>query len=246
MSWLFPDWPAPRQVHATVTTRQGPGISPPPYDRLNLGLRSGDSLDAVRANRAALVEALRLPSAPRWLQQVHGIQVAELGPLPAEHEPQADAAVSHIPGTVLAILTADCLPVLFCTEDGRGIGAAHAGWKGLAGGVLEATIEQMQVTPARLMAWIGPGIGQASYEIDAPVREAFVQADATTDAFFTATRPGHWLCDMAGLARHRLRRAGVGSIHGEAFDTRRDERFYSYRRDGAQSGRFATLIWLEA
>ena len=243
-AWLFPDWPAPRAVRAAITTRQGPGVSAAPFDRFNLGLRSGDSSDAVSANRSALREVLGLPAAPRWLHQVHGTVVAELGPLPSDYEPQADAAVSHLPGTVLAILTADCLPVLFCSGDGRQIGAAHAGWKGLAGGVLEATVEQMQIAPERLLAWIGPCVGKASYEIDAPVREAFVSADAATETCFEATRPGHWLCDMAGLARHRLRKAGVEQIYGGDIDTRTDQRFYSYRRDGAKSGRFASLIWL--
>lgn len=243
-AWLFPDWPAPRAVHAAVTTRQGPGVSAAPFDRFNLGLRSGDSGDAVFANRSALREALGLPAAPRWLHQVHGTAVAELGPLPSEQEPQADAAVSHLSGTVLAILTADCLPVLFCSSDGRQIGAAHAGWKGLAAGVLEATVEQMQIAPQHVLAWIGPCVGKPSYEIDAPVREAFVIADAAAEAYFEATRPGHWLCDMAGLARHRLCKAGVEQIYGGGIDTRTDKRFYSYRRDGAKSGRFASLIWL--
>jgi YfiH family protein len=244
-AWLFPDWPAPRFVHAAVTTRQGPGVSAPPFDRFNLGLRSGDRAEAVIANRSALCEVLGLPSKPRWLHQVHGTVVAELGPLPGEHEPQADAAVSHVPGTVLAILTADCLPVLFCSDDGRQIGAAHAGWKGLAHGVLEATVEQMQVAPQRMMAWLGPCIGQASYEIDAPVREAFVQTDVAADAYFKQTRQGHWLCDLAGLARYRLARIGVTQIYGGGFDTRTDERFYSYRRDGGKSGRFTSLVWLD-
>ncbi|MEO6800225.1 MAG: laccase domain-containing protein, partial [Rhodanobacter sp.] len=139
-SWIFPEWPAPSLVHAAITTRLGPGISAPPYERFNLGLRSGDAVDAVGANRSALQQSMGLPSPPRWLRQVHGINVAQLGPLAGAEEPQADAAVSHIPGTVLAILTADCLPVLFCAEDGSEIGAAHAGWRGLAAGVLEATL----------------------------------------------------------------------------------------------------------
>ncbi|HEX7814284.1 peptidoglycan editing factor PgeF [Dyella sp.] len=245
LAWVFPDWPAPRGIRAAVTTRHGPGVSAPPFERFNLGLSSGDNIDAVVANRCALREALGLPSTPRWLQQVHGTVVADLGPLSGEHEPQADAAVSRVPGTVLAILTADCVPVLFASDDGHQIGAAHAGWKGLAAGVLEATVEQMQVSPQRVTAWIGPCIGTASYEIDAPVRDAFVHVDASATDYFQATRPGHWLCDMAGLARHRLVRMGVPQIFGGDFDTRTDERFYSYRREGARSGRFASLVWLE-
>ena len=244
-TWIFPDWPAPPQVHAAITTRQGPGISAPPFERFNLGLRSGDMADAVATNRGALQQSLGLPAAPRWLHQVHGINVAELGPLPSPDEPQADAAVSHIPGTVLSILTADCLPVLFCVDDGSEIAAAHAGWRGLAGGVLEATLTQMESPRVRVLAWLGPCIGAASYEVGEEVRAAFADHDAAAATCFVSTRPGHWLCDLAGLARQRLASAGVTRIYGGGFDTLADERFYSYRRDGGSSGRFASLIWLE-
>ncbi len=243
-AWLFPDWPAPRQVHAAVTTRDGPGVSDPPFGRFNLGRNSGDRPDAVSSNRDVLQQALGLPAAPRWLQQVHGTTVAELGPLPSAEPPQADAAVSRIPGTVLSILTADCLPMLFCADDGSTIGAAHAGWRGLAAGVLEVTIEQMQVAPARLLAWLGPCIGTTSYEVGEEVRAAFVDHEAAASACFVATRPGHWHCDLAALARQRLAAAGITRMHGGGFDTLADERFYSYRREGARSGRFASLIWL--
>ncbi|HEV2682543.1 MAG TPA: peptidoglycan editing factor PgeF [Rhodanobacter sp.] len=243
-TWIFPDWPAPPQVHAAITTRQGPGISATPFERFNLGLRNGDSADVVGANRSALQQALALPAAPRWLRQVHGINVAELGPLPSADEPPADAAVSHIPGTVLAILTADCLPVLFCAEDGGEIAAAHAGWRGLAGGVLEATVQQLQTPPARLLAWLGPCIGPASYEVGAEVRAAFVTHAPDAADGFAPTRPGHWRCDLAVLARQRLAAAGITRIYGGGFDTLTDPRFYSYRGEGARSGRFASLIWL--
>ncbi len=243
-SWMLPDWPAPVPVRAAVTTRLGPGISLPPFERFNLGLRSGDAADAVDANRSALQQALGLPAAPRWLQQVHGSTVAELGPLPSGAEPQADAAVSHLPGTVLAILTADCLPVLFCAADGSEIGAAHAGWRGLAGGVLEATVTQLRSPREQLLAWLGPCIGAASYEVGAEVRAAFVDQDAGAAGCFAPTRPGHWCCDLAALARRRLSAAGVRRIHGGGFDTFTDARLYSYRREGARSGRFASLIWL--
>jgi YfiH family protein len=241
--WILPDWPASRGVHAAVTTRHGPGISAGPYARFNLGLRSGDAAEAVASNRDALHHALALPAAPRWLRQVHGTTVAQLGPLASIDEPQADAAVAHLPGTVLAILTADCLSVLFCSQDGARIGAAHAGWRGLAAGVLEATIAAMGTAPARLLAWLGPCIGAASYEVGEEVRAAFVERNAEASACFVATRPGHWHCDLAGLARQRLAAAGVAGVHGGGFDTLADERFYSYRRDGAGSGRFASLIW---
>jgi YfiH family protein len=242
--WIFPDWPAPPQVHAAVTTCAGPGISAPPFARFNLGLRSGDAIDAVLANRNALQQSLGLPAAPRWLRQVHGIQVAQLGPLATADEPQADAAVSHLPGTVLSILTADCLPVLFCADDGSEIGAAHAGWRGLVGGVLEATLAELHAPRARLLAGLGPCIGAASYEVGEEVRAAFVAHDAAAAACFAPTRPGHWRCDLAALARQRLRAAGLERIHGGGFDTFTDPRCYSYRRDGARSGRFASLIWL--
>lgn len=243
-AWIFPDWPAPRNVHAAITTRDGPGVSSPPFGRFNLGLRSGDVQDAVTSNRSVLQQALNLPASPRWLRQVHGSSVAELGPLPSPDEPHADAAVSHLPGTVLAILTADCLSVLFCADDGREIGAAHAGWRGLAAGVLEATVEQMQTSSEHLLAWLGPCIGAASYEVGEEVYAAFVDHDAAAVACFTPTRPGHWQCDLATLARRRLKAAGVTRIHGGGFDTLTDPRFYSYRREGARSGRFASLIWL--
>lgn len=242
--WILPDWPAPLQVRSAVTTRDGPGISAPPFARFNLGLRSGDVREAVLANRGALQQALGLPSSPRWLQQVHGVQVARLGPPATTDEPRLDAAVSHWPGTVLAILTADCLPVLFCADDGSEIGAAHAGWRGLVDGVLEATLTELHAPPAHILAWLGPCIAAASYEVGDEVRAAFVANAAAADACFVPTRAGHWLCDLAGLARQRLRAAGVERIHGGGFDTFTDARCYSYRREGARSGRFASLIWL--
>lgn len=244
-AWLFPDWPAPRGVHAAVSTCDGPGVSQAPFGRFNLGLRSGEDEQTVRSNRSALRQSLALPAEPRWLRQVHGTTVAELGPLPSPHEPEADAAVSHLPGTVLAILTADCLPVLFCADDGGTIGAAHAGWRGLAAGVLEETVAQMQRPAANLLAWLGPCIGAPSYEVGEEVRKAFLHHDAAAASAFVATRAGHYLCDLAVLARQRLAAAGVTRIYGGGFDTRGDERFYSYRREGARSGRFASLIWLE-
>jgi polyphenol oxidase len=243
--WIFPDWPAAPRVRAAVTTRHGPGVSARPFERFNLGLRSGDAVDAVDANRGALQQALALPSAPRWLRQVHGITAADLGPLPSSEEPQADAAVSHLPRTVLTILTADCLPVLFCAADGSEIGAAHAGWRGLVGGVLESTLAQLHAPRDQLLIWLGPCIGAASYEVGEEVRSAFMAHDPSASGCFEASQPGHWLCDLEALARRRLEAAGVQRIYGGGFDTFADERFYSYRREGARSGRFASLIWLE-
>lgn len=244
--WIFPDWLAPTRVHAAVSTRNGPGVSAPPFARFNLGLRSGDSVDAVTNNRHALQQSLALPAAPRWLHQVHGTRVAELGPLPSDDEPQADAAVSRLPGTVLAILSADCLPVLLCADDGGEIAAAHAGWRGLAAGVLEATVASMATPAAQVMAWLGPCIGAASYEVGADVREAFIGANIEAAAAFAPSRAGHWQADLAALARRRLHAAGVMRIHGGGFDTLTDSRLYSYRGEGAASGRFATLIWTDS
>ncbi|SDF95489.1 peptidoglycan editing factor PgeF [Dyella sp. 333MFSha] len=239
-AWIVPDWVAPSGVGAVVATRNGPGVSVGPYGRFNLGLRSGDAPEAVAANRAALLPALGLPEAPLWLRQVHGVDVADA---PGAHgeEPVADAAIARGPGRVLAILTADCLPVLFSSTDGETIGAAHAGWRGLAAGVLEHTVARMDADGVQ--AWLGPAIGAASYEVGEEVRAAFVDSDPGAEAAFTPTRPGHWRCDLYVLARRRLSRAGVTNVSGGGFDTFRDDRLYSYRRDGAASGRFASLIW---
>jgi len=242
--WIIPDWPAPPRVRAAVSTRQGPGVSAGRYGRLNLGARAGDDPEAVTANRQTVQQALKLPRAPYWLQQVHGADVADVDDDASVGEPKADASVTRRVGEPLAILTADCLPVLFCAVDGSGVAAAHAGWRGLAGGVLEAALSSLPAAPERAMAWLGPCIGMASYEVGEEVRDAFVATDPGATDFFTATRPSHWLCDLAGLARRRLLAAGIGSVHGGGFDTRVDDRFYSYRRDGAESGRFASLIWL--
>jgi len=241
--WIVPDWKAPAGICAAVSTRRGPGVSEAPYDRLNLGLRSGDDVAAVEVNRRALTEALALPAPPLWLRQVHGIAVADAGAA-GDDEPVADASVARGPGQVLAILTADCLPVLFVSADGQTIGAAHAGWRGLAAGVLENTVTAMAADGIR--AWLGPAIGASSYEVGEEVRAAFVDADEGAAAAFASTRPGHWHCDLYALARRRLARAGVTQVTGGGFDTLTDERLYSYRRDGANSGRFASLIWTGA
>lgn len=243
-AWVFPEWPAPARVRSAVTTRDGPGVSVPPFGRFNLGLRNGDQPEAVHTNRSVLRQTLDLPADPRWLKQVHGTTVAELGPLPSADEPEADAAISRLPGTVLTVLTADCLPVLFCTDDGSAIGIAHAGWRGLAAGVLEAVAVQWQLPPARLLAWLGPCAGAASYEVGDEVRAAFVGHDRAATECFTATRRGHWRCDLVGLARQRLTAMGITRVHGGGFDTLSDPRFYSHRREGARRGSFASLIWL--
>jgi YfiH family protein len=241
---VIPDWPAPPNIRAIVTTRALPGASKPPFDRFNLGLRAGDDAAAVVANRQALAEMLELPEAPRWLRQVHGVAVHDADALLADVDPEADAAVTRQPGRVLAILTADCMPVFLAAADGTAVGIAHAGWRGLAAGVIEATIARLGVAPSSLVAWLGPAIGAQSYEVGDEVRDAFVDLDASDAAAFEPARPAHWRCDLYALARARLTRAGVTRVAGGGFDTFADERFYSYRR-ARETGRFASLLWIE-
>lgn len=240
--WLIPDWPAPPTVHAVTTTREEPGEAPRSAFGFNLGTRCGDDLQAVAHNRAFVREALALPSAPRWLRQVHGTRVMIE---PAHDEPQADAAVTRSPGVVLAIQTADCLPVLLASHDGSEIAAAHAGWRGLSAGVLENTLAAMRTPPPHILAWLGPAIAANSYEVGDEVRDAFLAHDSAAASAFGATRPGHWSCDLYELARQRLRRAGVSCIAGGGFDTFRDRCLHSYRRDGANSGRMVSLVWIQ-
>ncbi|MGA0586115.1 peptidoglycan editing factor PgeF [Dyella sp. KRB-257] len=244
-AWVVPGWPAPPGVCAAVSTRQGPGVSVAPFDRFNLGMRSGDDPAAVAANRAALQAALDLPHPPHWLQQVHGTGVCVVRDAAGREEPIADAAITRECSQPLAILTADCLPVLLCDAAGSVVGAAHAGWRGLAAGVIERTVAAMAVDPARVRAWLGPCIGLPSYEVGEEVRAAFVDTDPGAASRLVPTRPGHWRCDLAALARRRLATIGVTQVAGGGFDTFTDARFYSYRRDGVRSGRFASLIWLE-
>ncbi len=219
-----------------------------------MGMRCGDDPELVRRNRERLVPALGLPAPPlRWLHQVHGTGVLRFDSQDhastarmeeAWEEPEADACVTATPGTVLAILTADCLPVLFCSRDGSEIAAAHAGWRGLAGGVLEATVQAMHAAPGELFAWLGPAAGPEKYEIGAEVREAFLAHDPNADSAFVATRENHWRVDLYRLARQRLAAVGVTRVHGGGLCTISDpSRFYSHRRD-ARTGRMASLIWI--
>lgn len=241
------DWDAPANVHAFSTTRDGPGVSRAPFDRFNLGARCGDEPAHVAANRAALIKTGGLPSAPNWLQQVHGTQVLRLEAPPRDGviEPEADAAVSSTPAVVLAILTADCLPIVFCNRAGTEIAAAHAGWRGLAAGVLEATVAAMHSAPDDLLAWIGPAAGPAHYEIGVEVQDAFVAVDEGASAAFVPTRPGHWMVDLPMLARRRLGAVGVHAVYGGMHCTIADAgRYFSHRRDG-RTGRIATLAWLD-
>lgn len=239
-AFLRADGCAPSGVQALTTLRHGLGVSTAPFDHFNLGSRCGDVDAAVQENRRQLVAALALPSPPRWLRQVHGTRVVRE---PGFDEPEADAAVTRTPGTVLAILTADCLPVVFAARDGSEVAAAHAGWRGLCAGVLESTVAAM-ATPARnVIAWLGPAAGPQAYEIGAEVFDAFTRHDARARMAFLPTRPGHWRVDLYMLARQRLLDAGIVEVHGGGLCTISDTaRFFSHRRDG-RSGRMATLAW---
>jgi hypothetical protein len=238
---IIPDWPAPANVKALQTTRGG-GFSQSPYDSLNFGDHVGDDPLAVAKNR----QNLRLPSEPVWLEQVHGthVVVAER----AECRPKADATVSFHPGAVCAAMTADCLPVLLCDQSGTAVAAVHAGWRGLADGVIEATVAAMQVKPDRLMAWLGPAIGPQAFEVGDEVRDAFMAHDAVASNAFTrvttSSATDKYLADIYQLARQRLNKLGIVDIYGGGLCTYTDsERFFSYRRDN-KTGRMATLIWM--
>jgi YfiH family protein len=243
--FIVPDWPAPSVVQARVTTRSG-GVSAAPFDSFNLGTHVGDQPEAVAANRALLRQ--HLPAEPLWLEQVHGIAVETADAGGGEKGVVcADASVARTPGVVCTVMTADCLPVLFCDAAGTVVAAAHAGWRGLVAGVLEATLTRMAVAPDQVMAWLGPAIGPTAFEVGDEVRAAFVAVDpAATAAFVAREAPGKWLADLFTLARLRLARAGVRRVYGGGLCTFNDaDRFFSYRRDG-KTGRFASLIWLDA
>jgi polyphenol oxidase len=249
-AYLQANWPAPPKIRALTTLRSGPGESLPPFDRFNLGLRCGDEQSRVVANRQRLARDLELADSPRWLQQVHGIDVVSFdasdprGGLEksGSDEPVADASVTTMPDTALAILTADCLPVLFCSEDGSEIAAAHAGWRGLSAGMLEATVRAMRTPPAAILAWLGPAAGPQAYEIGAEVRDAFLDVDQQAAVAFKASSGGHWLVDLFLLARLRLASVGVTRVYGGGICTISDpQRFYSHRRD-QRTGRMATVI----
>ena len=250
MDLIVPDWiGVPANVGALSTTRRG-GFSPAPYDDgagsggLNLGVHVNDEPELVRQNRARLRELL--PAEPAWLTQVHGAQVLNAADI--EDAPQADASIATRPGIVCAIQTADCLPVLFCDVHGRAVGAAHAGWRGLAGGILENTLSCMRNAGAgEILAWLGPAIGPQCFEVGQDVFDAFVARDGGMAAAFIPLQgqPGKYLADIYALARTTLNKAGVTKIFGGGFCTVTDaSHFYSYRRDRI-TGRMASLIWLK-
>lgn len=238
MVWIRAEWPAPPGIVAGTTTRSG-GVSAGVYASMNLGAHVGDDPQRVAENRRRFVAGCGIGAAPDWLNQVHGTAVRIAGdPAPVE----ADAAIAREPGTTVAVLTADCLPILLCAEGGDEIAAIHAGWRGLAAGVIEATVSRMTTSPQQMLAWIGPAISQPSFEVGGEVRAAFIETDPGAESCFLENHRGRWQADLYGLAGRRLGTMGVSAVHGGGFCTFNDsERFFSYRRDG-QCGRMATFI----
>jgi len=250
---LIADWPAPKNIHAFTTLRSGMGGSKPPFDQFNLGNRNspqGDNPIAVEKNRELLVQAYSLPGLPHWLRQVHGIDVLRFDSAPNftgdfnHDEPVADASVTAQKNIVLSILTADCLPALFCNKEGAEVAAAHAGWRGLAAGILENTVRSMSSEPENIMVWLGPAAGPMAYEIGAEVRDAFVQYDNDAEVAFVPSRENHWKVDLYQLARIRLQSMGVTKVYGgEHCSITESDKFFSHRRD-QQTGRMAGIIWM--
>lgn len=240
---IVPDWPLPAGVRSLVTTRNG-GVSRIPFASLNLGGHVGDDPDAVAVNRER-VGAL-IGGNPLWLNQVHGVRVVDAAAYSHQDlPPEADAAFSRQAGVVCTVMTADCLPVLFCDDAGTVVAAAHAGWRGLLAGILEETIAAMNVPANRLLVYLGPAIGRHAFEVGDEVRSAFMAADAGSETAFQPSRPGKWLADIYRLARRRLAGQGIERVFGGSFCTVSEtDRFFSYRRDG-QTGRMASMIWLE-
>ena len=237
--WIVPDWPAPARVRALITTRAG-GVSRGPFGTMNLAAHVEDDPAAVAENRRRL--RAHVPAEPRWLTQVHGNRVVCAGTVATA---QADASYCRTPGTVCAVLTADCLPVLLCEEAGRVVGAVHAGWRGLAGCVIEAAVKAMNEPPARLLAFLGPAIGPQAFEVGDEVREVFLSQAPEADLAFAAKANGKWLADLYLLARQRLNGLGVARVFGGGWCTFGEaQSFYSFRRERV-TGRMASLIWLQ-
>jgi len=238
--WLIPDWPAPARIGCAVTLRSG-GVSTGPYASWNLATHVGDDPEHVAENRRRLRQYLALPAEPAWLNQVHGDHIVEIAP-GRRGTPTADASFSRRPGVVCAVLTADCLPVLL--TDGRTVAAVHAGWRGLAAGLLDRALTQIPWHRLPL-AWLGPAIGPDAFEVGDEVRTAFLTRDPTLARAFRPHR-GRWLADLYHIARRILQTGGVAEIFGGDFCTYTDSaRFFSHRRDGV-CGRQATLIWRRA
>lgn len=240
--FIYPDWPAPANVKALATSRSG-GVSQGVFASLNLGTHVGDDIAAVTQNRLLLKAQAALPAEPAWLNQVHGTKVLALDSWQGGLT-DADAAMTKTAGKVCVVMTADCLPVLFCDNKGQQVAAAHAGWRGLCDGVIEQTLQLFE-NPRDVMVWLGPAIGPAAFEVGAEVRAAFVAHYVGANRAFVPAGQGKYLADIYLLARQRLAAAGVTQIYGGHYCTlSAPQQFFSYRRDG-QTGRMASLIWFE-
>jgi len=236
---IYPDWPAPAGVRAVSSTRLG-GYSRPPWEGLNLGDHVGDDPSAVGANRRQLFQLIGMPESACWMQQVHGAKV-----VPASSQTcEADASITGEPEKMCAVMTADCLPLLLCNIQGSQVAAVHAGWRGLAAGVIENTLDGFDCPPQDILVWLGPAIGPSAFEVGSEVRQTFIQQDPQAAHAFESSRKDHWLADIYQLAKLRLSRKGVQQVFGGDYCTYSDaKRFFSFRRDG-QTGRMASLIWL--
>ncbi|TNH04992.1 peptidoglycan editing factor PgeF [Testudinibacter sp. TR-2022] len=244
MEFLRPNWNLANNIHALSTLRGG-GVSVAPYASFNLGAHVGDSPSAVAANRTLLLEKAQLPQMPLYLNQTHSINVLRLPT--TETALEADAVYTDQAGQVCLVMTADCLPVLFATEGGNEVAAAHAGWRGLCDGILENTVAQFHAKPSQIVAWLAPAISQSAFQVGAEVRSAFMQHDPQAALAFQPdlTTPEKYLADLYLLARQRLKKCGIHLIYGGEYCTfSQKERFFSYRRDGV-TGRMASLIWFE-
>jgi YfiH family protein len=244
--WIVPDWPAPPNVKAFITTRAG-GVSVGPHASFNLGLRADEDSQTVSKNRAILRE--HLPQAPRWMRQVHGTRVINADGIDSTpEEPPADASYAREAGTVCPVMIADCLPILFTNRAGTHVAGAHAGWRGLSGGVVANTVAALGnegVPASELIAYIGPGIGPTAFEVGQDVYDAFVNSDADAAGSFKPHKPGKWLANLFTLARRALDAAGVKHVYGGGMCTYSDAtRFYSYRRERL-TGRMAAFVWRE-
>lgn len=240
--FIQPDWPAPAAVRAFTTTRAG-GISLSPYSSFNLAQHVGDDSDHVAQNRSMLKQQLALPEEPQWLQQIHGTALLDLDQQVADSE--ADGSFATVTNKVCTVMTADCLPILMCSSAGDKVAALHAGWRGLAAGIIGKGVAAMAVESAQLLVWLGPAIGPQNFEVGAEVYQAFVGQTPGTGTAFESTREGHWRANLYQLARLQLSELGVQQVYGGEFCTFEDtDQFYSYRRDGV-TGRMATLIWLQ-
>ncbi len=241
-AWIEPDWAAPSNVRAASTLRTG-GASLGPYSSWNLARHVGDDDQAVSENRRLLCERLRLPCEPAWLNQVHGATVVQADAY--DVPPSADASVAHQTGRVCVVMTADCLPVLLCDRQGTAVAAAHAGWRGLANGVLAASVAALNIPPSQLLAWLGPAIEAEAFEVGDEVRSQFMARDVAHTSSFVQNERGRWQADLYALARRELHRLGVTDVYGGGFRVFAEpRRFFSYRREST-TGRMATLVWMD-